>query len=34
MLARRLRRRPNIDPTLVKCLVFDGMVVEDYNTMY
>ena len=24
MLARRLRRRPNIDPTLVQCLVFAG----------
>ena len=25
MLARRLRRRPNIDPTLVQCLVFAGL---------
>ena len=25
MLARRLRRRPSIDPTLVQCLVFAGM---------
>ena len=24
MLARRLRRRPNIESTLVKCLVFAG----------
>ena len=27
MLARRLRRRPNIDPTMVQCLVFAGLVV-------
>ena len=25
MLAGRLRRRPNIDPTLVQCLVFAGL---------
>ena len=25
MLARRLRRRPNIEPTLVQCLVFAVM---------
>ena len=24
MLARRLRRRANIDPTLVRCIVFAG----------
>ena len=24
MLARRLRRRPKIDPTFIKCLVFAG----------
>ena len=24
MLTRRLRRRPNIDPTLIQCLVFAG----------
>ena len=25
MLARGLRRRPNIDPTLVQCIVFAGV---------
>ena len=25
MLARRLRRRPNIESTLVQCLVFSGL---------
>ena len=25
MLVRRLRRRPNIEPTLIQCLVFAGM---------
>ena len=27
MLARRLRRRPNIEPTLVQCLVFARIAV-------
>ena len=26
MLGRRLRRRPNIEPTLFQCLVFAGML--------
>ena len=26
MLARRLRRRPNIDPTLIQCLVLAGLL--------
>ena len=29
MLARRLRRRPNIDPALVHCLVFAGKGMVD-----
>ena len=28
MLARRLRRRPNIDPTLIQCLVLAGLCVS------
>ena len=28
MLARRLRRRPNINPTLVQCLVFAGLTLH------
>ena len=28
MLARRLRRRPNIETTLVQCLVFAGIYVR------
>ena len=26
MLARRLRRRPNINPASVQCIVFDGLL--------
>ena len=29
MLARRLRRRPNIDPTLVQFIVFAGLLSTD-----
>ena len=29
MLARRLQRRPNIEPTLVQCLVFAGIPSVD-----
>ena len=28
MLARRLRRRPNINPALGQCIVFAGMVLD------
>ena len=28
MLARRLRRRPNIDPTLIQCIMFAGNAPE------
>ena len=30
MLARRLRRRPNINPALDQCLVFAGVVGVEY----
>ena len=30
-LARRLRRRPNIDPTMVQYLVFAGSCVSGYT---
>ena len=31
MLVRRLQRPPNIDPTLVKCLVFAGLALYAYK---
>ena len=35
MLGRRRRRRANIDPTLVQCLVFAGLVeVNPYNAEF
>ena len=32
MLGRRLRRRPNIEPTVVHCLVFSGIRYRRYST--